>query len=107
MKQEYGHLINRLDVIDCKKSLITGSTLVTAMHCFHHYNSKSPSREFGIIWYRNFMRRNNNKLENRRGERQNKLRKYWTAHENFFTMYDRVYDAMVDAKLATPMDESD
>ena len=53
------------------------------------------------------MRRNNKKLENRRGERQHKLRKYWTAHENFLAVYDRVYAAMVDAKLATPMDESD
>ena len=27
------------------------------------------------------------------------------THENFGTMYDRVYTAMVDAKVATPLDE--
>ena len=53
------------------------------------------------------MRRNNNKLENRRGERQNLIRKYWTTHENSITMYDRVYAAMVDAKVATPLEESE
>ena len=49
------------------------------------------------------MKRNNNKLENRRGERQHQLIKYWTTHENFVTMYDRVYATMVDAKVATPL----
>ena len=52
------------------------------------------------------MRIKNNKLENRRGERQHKLRKYWTTHESFVSMYDRVYAAIVDAKVDTPMDES-
>ena len=28
------------------------------------------------------------------------------THENFVTMYDRVYAKMVDAKVATPMEES-
>ena len=51
------------------------------------------------------MRRNNNKLENRRAERQRQLRKYWMTHENFVTMYDRVYVAMVDEKVATPLDK--
>ena len=52
------------------------------------------------------MRRNNNKIENRRGERKHQLQKYWMTHENFVTMYDRVYATMVDAKVATPMEES-
>ena len=38
MKQECGQPMTRLDVIDCAKSLITGSTLVTAMNRFHHSN---------------------------------------------------------------------
>ena len=46
-------------------------------------------------------------LESRRGERQNKLRKYWTTHENFITIYDCVYAAMVDAKVAIPLGEPD
>ena len=29
------------------------------------------------------------------------------THENFVTMYDRVYSVMVDAKVATPLDESE
>ena len=49
------------------------------------------------------MIRNNNKIENRRGEIQNQLIKYWTINENYVTMYDRVYAAMVDAKVATPL----
>ena len=105
MNQECGHPMTRLDVIDCENYLITGSTLLTAMNRFHCSNSKSPAREFGLTRYRNSMRRNNNKLENRRGERQHQLRKYWTTHENFVTMYDCVYSAMVDAKVATPLDE--
>ena len=51
------------------------------------------------------MRRNNNKPENRSGERQHQLREYWTTHEKCVTMYDSVYAAMVDAKVATPLDE--
>ena len=52
------------------------------------------------------MRRNNNKIENRRGEIQHQLIKYWTTHENFVTTYERVYSEMVDAKVANPMYES-
>ena len=105
MKQECGRPMTRLDVIDCVNSLITGSTLVTALNRFHHSNSKSPEREFGLNWYRNFMRRNINKIENIRGETQHQLRRYWTTHENFVTMYDCVYAAMVVEKVATPLDE--
>ena len=57
MKQEFGQTMIRLDVIDCVDSLITGSTLVTAMNRFHHSNSKSPARDLGKTWYRNFMRK--------------------------------------------------
>ena len=51
------------------------------------------------------MGRNKSNLENRRGERQYQPRKYWTTHENFVTMYDCVYAAMVVEKVATPLDE--
>ena len=44
IKQECGHPMTRLDVIDCVDSLITGSTLVTGMNHFHQSNSKSPAR---------------------------------------------------------------
>ena len=47
------------------------------------------------------MKRGKNKIENRRGERQYQLRKYWTTNKNFVTMYDHVYAEMLDAKLAT------
>ena len=53
------------------------------------------------------MRRNKYHLENRRCDRQHQLRKDWTTHENFVTMYDRVYFAMVDAKVATLPDKSE
>ena len=53
------------------------------------------------------MRRKKHKVENRRGERQHQLRKYWTTHENFVTVYDHVYAALVDAKVATPLDKSE
>ena len=56
MSQECGQPMNRFDVIDCSNSLITVSTLVTAMNCFHKYNSKFPTRSIGLTWYRNFMR---------------------------------------------------
>ena len=56
MKQYYGQPMTRHYVIDCANSLITGSTLVTAMNCFHKSNSKIPTIEFGLTWYRNFIR---------------------------------------------------
>ena len=52
------------------------------------------------------MKRNKDQLENRRDERKHQLIKYGKTHENFITMYDYVYDSIVDAKLATPLDES-
>ena len=107
MKQECGQPMTRFDVIGCANSLITGSNLVTAMNRFHQSNSKQPTREFVLTWYRNFTRRNQNKIENRRGERQHKPRKDRTTDEKFFTMYDCVYAAMVDEKVDTPMDKSD
>ena len=51
------------------------------------------------------MRRNKNKIESIRDERQNQLRKYWTTHENYVTMYDHVYASMMDAKVATPLEK--
>ena len=53
------------------------------------------------------MIRNENKVKNRKGERQHQLRKYWTTHENFVARYDHVYAAIVYAKVATPMEKSD
>ena len=44
MKQECGQPMTQLDVIDCAKSLITGSTLVTSTNRFHQSNSKSSAR---------------------------------------------------------------
>ena len=52
------------------------------------------------------MQRNNNNLENKRVEKQHKLRKYWKTHKNFVTMHGCVYGAIVYAKVATPMYES-
>ena len=75
------------------------------MNQFHKSNSKPPTREFVLTWYRNFMGRNKNQSQNRRDERQYQLIKDWTTHENFVTMYDRVYDAMVDARVATPLEK--
>ena len=97
MNQERGQPMTRFDVIDCANSLITGSTLVTTTNRFHKSNSKPPTREFGLTWYRKFMKRNKNNIENRRVERQHQLRKYWTTHEKLFTIaaYTRSY--MVDA----------
>ena len=67
--------MTQFDGIDCDNYLINGSTPVTAMDYFHQFNSEYPIREFGLTWYRNFMRRNKNKIENRRDERQHQLRK--------------------------------
>ena len=53
------------------------------------------------------MIRNNNNLENITGERQHQLRKYCMTHENFVTMCDRVYAAMMDTKVATPMEKTE
>ena len=78
---------------------------MTEINCFRQSISKSLTREFGLTWYRNFIIRNKDQLESRRGEIKHKLRKDWTTHENFFTMYDRIYAAMVDAKVATPLEK--
>ena len=51
------------------------------------------------------MRGNKYKLETRKGKRQHQLRKYWTTHETFVTMYGRLYAAIMDEKVATPQEE--
>ena len=55
MKQECGQPMTRNDVIDCSNYLITVSNLVTTINNFHKSNSKSPTREFGLTCYINFM----------------------------------------------------
>ena len=60
LKQKGGQPTTQNDVIDIANYLINGSTLVTTMNRFYQSNSKSLTREFGITWYRNFMRRNKN-----------------------------------------------
>ena len=104
MKQEGGQPMTRNNVIDSANSIITGSNIPTAMNHFHQSNSTAPKIKFGPTWYRKFARRKKHHLENRRGERQHQVRKYWTTHEKIITMYGRVYAAIVDAKLATPLD---
>ena len=44
MNQDCSQMMTRHDVIDCANSLIIVSTLITAMNCFHKYNSKHPTR---------------------------------------------------------------
>ena len=55
MKQYCSQTMTRHDVIDCASSLVTGSTLITAMNILHQSNSKSLEIEFCLTWYRNFM----------------------------------------------------
>ena len=51
MKQECGKSMTWHDVIDCAKSLIAGSTLVTVMNLFHQFDSKYSPRESVLICY--------------------------------------------------------
>ena len=106
MKQEFGHPTTLYYFIDCANSFIAVLTLLTTINCFNLSNSKPPTKESGLTWYRNFMRRRKYQLESQRSKRKHKLIEYWKTPKNFIYMYDRVYAAMVDAKVATLMDES-
>ena len=72
VKQEFGHPTTLYYFIDCANSFIAVLTLVTTINCFNLSNSKSPTKESGLTWYRNFMRRRKYQLESQRSKRKHK-----------------------------------
>jgi hypothetical protein len=67
----------------------------------------SNGKIVGDRWYSNFMRRHKENLKRGRCKIQDSNRLTWCTTENFQNMYDSVYEAMVDAKVAIKFDEEE
>ena len=59
----------------------------------------------GYRWWITFLKRNSHRLVSTKGRKFAVARDTWCIWTNFADMYDHVYDAMVDAKVAEKLDE--
>jgi hypothetical protein len=58
----------------------------------------------GSRWYERFLRRHSNVLKRTKGRVRDVNRHNWCTYENFEILYENVYDAMVEAKVAVKAD---
>jgi len=59
--------------------------------------------KLGEAYWAAFMRHNQHRITNKRGEKFASSRADWSTHENFEDMYNHIYDEMVSAGIAVPL----
>jgi hypothetical protein len=60
----------------------------------------SKGEVVGNRWYRNFINRHKDKIKCKPCRVQDRKRLTWCTHDNFFNMYESVYESMVEAGVA-------
>jgi hypothetical protein len=89
--------------------LIDGTKTQEALISFQA-SRKLGSQEFrnGKVttgWWRGFLKRHENEIVTKRGEKFALNRHDWTTFENIQQMYDVIYDELVDARVALALSE--
>ena len=67
-------------------------------------SSNSGESVIGTAWYKGFMKRNACKVKSKRGHVKDIKRHTWCCFEAFESMYQHVYEKMVEAKVAVKLD---
>ena len=90
-------------------SLIKGTKYETMVSEFQTKNcggtikNTTTKGEVGESYWSAFMKRNQHRIVNKRGEKFASSRADWSTYENFEKMYDHIYDEMVSAGIAVPL----
>jgi hypothetical protein len=104
-----GQPLTKGQLISLAESLIDGTDFQERMIDFK-CNRKIFKRKqvsgsvVGSRWYELFLRRHSNVLKRTKGRVRDVNRHNWCTYENFEIMYENVYDAMVEAKVAVKVD---
>ena len=106
-RQEAGQPMKPSEVIAFANSLVEGSEIEGTIKAFHNKTKRNPSNPLGKGWYRGFMRRHAKILSSGKGKRKHNARLNWTSYDNIETMYELLYEQMVEAKIAVHLPEED
>ena len=100
------HAMTKTDIILLTQEIISGTIYEERLkECKELRKIEKRTKMLGDAWFRGFMRRNRDKLRRSRVKVKDDKRHTWCTYENFDNMYDRVYEAMVDAMVAKHCEE--
>jgi len=86
-------------------SLIKDTPIQQELIAWKATNTPNTSGTVGKGYWRNFLKRNKNKIVSKRGQKYELNRQNWTTYTNFVHMYNNIIDEMVDAGVAEKLDE--
>ena len=102
------HSMTKTDIILLTQEIIAGTIYEEKLiNCKEVRKINNKKSLLGDAWFRGFMKRNKDKLKRSRVKVKDNKRHSWCTYENFVNMYDRVYEAMVDAKVAEYCEDKD
>jgi hypothetical protein len=104
-----GEALTKFEMMDLANDIIVDTIhadrLVTFCKSRNIAKDVSKGKIVGARWYSNFMKRHGDKLKSKPCRMQDRNRLTWCTVENFENMYTAVYEAMVEAGVATKYDE--
>jgi hypothetical protein len=104
-----GMALNRENVVELATDLIqeteTAAKLVDFKEKRKLEAKVGEKVVIGTSWYKAFMKRNKDLLKRARCKVKDQKRRTWCTYERFASMYDGVYEAMVEAKVAVKLKE--
>ena len=86
-------------------SLISGTKIQEELVEWKQRNTPNFTGTVGRGYWRQFMRRNKDKIVGKRGQKYKLNRQNWTTYNNFVQMYSHIIDELVGAGLAVKLDE--
>jgi hypothetical protein len=106
-----GQPLTKFQLLSLAESLIDGTDLKDNMIKFkQHHKILGPGElsnsVVGVRWYEGFMKRHGDMLKRAKGRVRDVNRHNWCTYANFSTMYNVVYEAMVESKVAEKVDEA-
>ena len=100
-----GEPLTRTTVVALANDIIADNDHVKSKLLSHRKTCKSDvGPKVGNKWNKNFMKRQSDKIAARAVLVKDKKRATWVKEENFKAMYDCIYGAMVDSKIALIQD---
>ena len=99
-----GKSLNKQLVTEIARDMIK-DTEIAANYAKHIGKPMTSTITPGDSWYKNFMKRNSDKIKTSKENIMDVNRKTYCTKENFANMYDRVYHHMTEAGVAIKLDE--
>jgi hypothetical protein len=110
-----GNALNKDQVMSLAEDVIHGTQAATKLaeyktkrqitDIYHEQFENQRKVRVGEGWYKNFMRRNKDKIKRQRLKVKDRQRLTYCTYPNFQIMYETVYEDMVNCGIAIKMDE--